>query len=95
MGRRADAVELFEQVVPALAFACQHIDISIHFLKRYSVRRGWFRTSTVREPILTYDQHHERYGDELTARLISLEDNLPNLARTVPSHTLSAEQGES
>jgi dihydrodipicolinate synthase/N-acetylneuraminate lyase len=94
MRRRDEAVELFERVVPALAFSCQHIDISIHFLKRYSVQRGWFSTATVRDPILTYDKHHERYGDEVTGRLIDLEDGLPDLSATAPPHTVSAEQGE-
>jgi dihydrodipicolinate synthase/N-acetylneuraminate lyase len=75
-GRRDEAVELFERVVPVLAFACQHIDVSIHFLKRYCVRRGLFATAAVREPILPYDAHHRRYGDELTERLIALEDSL-------------------
>lgn len=79
-GRRDEAVALFESVVPVLAFACQHIDISIHFLKRYCVRRGIFATDRARPPITEYDAHHERYGDELTERLIELEDALPALA---------------
>jgi dihydrodipicolinate synthase/N-acetylneuraminate lyase len=75
-GRRDDAVALFERVAAVLAFCCQHIDVSIHFLKRYCVRRGLFDTALVREPSLPYDEHHRRYGDELIERLISLEDEL-------------------
>jgi dihydrodipicolinate synthase/N-acetylneuraminate lyase len=75
-GQRDDAVELFERVVAVLAFCCQHIDVSIHFLKRYCVRRGLFETARVRDPVLPYDEHHRRYGDELTERLIALEDEL-------------------
>jgi dihydrodipicolinate synthase/N-acetylneuraminate lyase len=75
-GRRDDAVELFERAVAVLAFCCQHIDVSIHFLKRYCVRRGLFDTARVREPILPYDEHHRRYGDELIERVIELEDAL-------------------
>jgi dihydrodipicolinate synthase/N-acetylneuraminate lyase len=75
-GRRDDAVALFERVVAVLAYCCQHIDVSIHFLKRYCVRRGLFETDRVRDPILPYDEQHRRYGDELTERLIALEDEL-------------------
>lgn len=76
-GRREEAAELFESVVPVLAFCNQHIDISVQFLKRYCVRRGLFSTSVVRQPCLPYDEYHQRYGDELTERLIALEDRLP------------------
>lgn len=78
-GRRQEAVELFERVVPVLAFCNQHIDISVHFLKRYYVRRGIFRSPFVRPPALPYDEHHQRYGDELIERLIAIEDQLPTL----------------
>lgn len=78
-GRRAEAADLFERVVPVLAFCNQHIDVSVQFLKRYCVRRGLFSTAVVRQPCLPYDEYHQRYGDELTERLISLEDHLPAL----------------
>lgn len=75
-GRRDEAAALFESVVPVLAFCNQHIDISVQFLKRYCVRRGLFSTALVRQPSLPYDEYHQRYGDELTERLIALEDQL-------------------
>lgn len=75
-GRRDEAAALFEAVVPVLAFCNQHIDISVQFLKRYCVRRGLFSTAVVRQPCLPYDEYHQRYGDELTERLIALEDRL-------------------
>jgi dihydrodipicolinate synthase/N-acetylneuraminate lyase len=83
-GRRDAAVALFERVVPVLSYCCQHIDVSIHFLKRYCVRRGLFETALVREPILPYDEHHRRYGDELTERLIALEDELGPAGAAAP-----------
>jgi dihydrodipicolinate synthase/N-acetylneuraminate lyase len=85
-GNRTAAVELFERVVPTLAFACQHIDVSIHFLKRYCVQRGLFKTAHVRTPTIDYDRHHARYGDELTKRLIALEDSLPELGARTDVH---------
>jgi dihydrodipicolinate synthase/N-acetylneuraminate lyase len=83
-GRRDEAVMLFEKIVPALAFACQHIDVSIHFLKRYCVRRKLFSTPNVRQPILPYDRYHERFGDELIERVILLEDSVDSSGRMSP-----------
>jgi hypothetical protein len=67
---------LFDRVVPYLAWAHQHIDISIQFLKRYCYRRGLFATANVRPPITHYDEYHERCGDELIDRIIAIEDEL-------------------
>lgn len=78
-GQREEAAALFEAVVPVLAFCLQHIDVSVQFLKRYCVRRGLFSTSVVRPPSLVYDEYHQHYGDELTERLMELEDRLPSL----------------
>lgn len=75
-GRRDEAIVLFERILPFLAWAHQHIDISIHFLKRYCQRRGIFSTYNVREPILPYDTYHERCGAELIEQVIAVEDGL-------------------
>ena len=75
-GRRAEAMALFDRILPYLAFVHQHIDISIHFLKRYCVRRGLFSTHNVREPILPYDAYHEHCGRELIERVVAIEDGL-------------------
>ncbi len=75
-GRRDAARELFHRVVPFLAFAHQYVDISIHFYKRYCVRRGLFTTSRVREPIMAFDAHHKRVADELIEMICALEDEL-------------------
>ena len=75
-GRRGEAESLFEDVVPYLAWSHQHIDVSIQFLKRYCLKRGLFSTACVRPPILTYDDYHERCGDELIERLIAMEKGL-------------------
>jgi 4-hydroxy-tetrahydrodipicolinate synthase len=75
-GCRDEARELFHRVVPFLAFAHQYIDISIHFYKRYCVRRGIFTTSQVRNPLMAFDAHHERVADELIEMICILEDEL-------------------
>ena len=67
---------LFDRILPYLAFVHQHIDISIHFLKRYCERRGLFSTHNVREPILPYDAYHQRCGRELIERVVAIEDGL-------------------
>lgn len=63
--RREKAKELFNKLVPVLAFSHQHLDISIHFNKRMLHRLGLFSTSYVRQPILPYDKYHEKIAEEL------------------------------
>lgn len=64
-GQRAEARELFNRLLPVLAFSNQHLDISIHFFKRLLHRQGTYATSRVREPILPFDSRHEHVADEL------------------------------
>ena len=75
-GRRDEARELFHRFVPYLAFAHQYVDISIHFYKRYCLRRGIFSTAHVREPSMAFDTHHQRIADELVEMVCTLEDEL-------------------
>lgn len=75
-GRREDAVQLFNSILPYMAFAHQHLDVSIHFLKRYCYRRGLFSTVNVRQPILPFDRYHERCSSELIDEVIAIEDGL-------------------
>lgn len=71
-GRREQARALFENLLPVLAFANQHLDISIHFFKRLLHRQGIYATSRVRGPILPFDPVHERVADQLIERIIEL-----------------------
>jgi len=71
--RRQAARELFDRVVPILAFSNQHLDISIHFFKRLLHAQGIYPTPAVRPPILPFDAHHARIADELIARACALE----------------------
>ena len=71
-GNRDEADALFKRTLPYLAWAHQHIDISIHFYKLYSHRRGLFTTSRARQPILPFDAYHVRVATRLLMRLWSL-----------------------
>ena len=73
-GDRAGAVASFEQLLPVLAFANQHLDISIHFFKRLLHAQGVFRTPSVRQPILPFDGIHERHAARLIELAIELEE---------------------
>lgn len=72
-GQRQSARELFDKVLPILAFANQHLDVSIHFFKRLLHAQGIYPTPAVRPPILPFDKVHARIADELTARAAALE----------------------
>lgn len=72
-GNRQAARDLFDQVLPILAFANQHLDISIHFFKRLLFAQGIYPTPAVRPPILPFDEAHVRVAEELVARAKTLE----------------------
>ena len=75
-GHRERALALFEQLLPVLAFANQHLDISVHFFKRLLHRQGIYATARVREPILPFDPVHEAVAEELIRRTIELCRNI-------------------
>ncbi len=75
-GDRQTARDLFERVLPVLAFANQHLDISIHFFKRLLHAQGIYATPAVRQPILPFDEAHARITQELIARACALEAEL-------------------
>jgi 4-hydroxy-tetrahydrodipicolinate synthase len=72
-GRRQAARDLFERILPILAFANQHLDISVHFFKRLLWAQGIYPTATVRQPILSFDENHAQMAQELIARARALE----------------------
>ena len=72
-GQRQAACELFDQILPILAFANQHLDISIHFFKRLLHAQGIYPTPNVRPPSLPFDENHLRVAEELIARACALE----------------------
>jgi len=75
-GAVEQAIELFNLVLPVLAFSNQHLDISIHFFKRLLWRQGIYPTPNVREPILAFDQVHKEISDALIERIIQIENRI-------------------
>jgi dihydrodipicolinate synthase/N-acetylneuraminate lyase len=75
-GDREGARDLFERLLPILAFANQHLDISIHFFKRLLHAQGIYSTPAVRSPILPFDDAHARVAQELIALACALEAEL-------------------
>lgn len=80
-GDRPGAVALFERLLPVLAFANQHLDISIHFFKRLLFAQGVFRTPLVRQPILPFDEIHERQAGRLIELAMELEQEADDLSK--------------
>jgi len=72
-GDREGARQLFESLLPILAFSNQHIDISVQFFKRVLAAKGVFGTATVRQPILGLDAVQEQTAKALVGRVLSLE----------------------
>jgi 4-hydroxy-tetrahydrodipicolinate synthase len=75
-GDRQGAQELFRRLLPVLAFANQHLDISIHFFKRLLREEGFYPTAKVREPILPFDEVHERLAADLIELAIRLTEEV-------------------
>lgn len=64
-GNRKKAIEIFYRIIPVLAFANQHLDISIHFFKNLLFEQGIYSTPNVRVPILPFDNYHQKIAKEL------------------------------
>ncbi len=75
-GDKAKAEDIFNKVLPVLAFSNQHLHISIHFFKRLLYRQGIYSTSMVRQPIQAFDAVHEAIADKLIDHVLQLEDQL-------------------
>ncbi len=74
-GDRDAAKTLFNRLLPVIAFANQHLDVSVHFFKQLLYRQGIYRTPGVRDPILPFDSIHRRLADELIQLAMELEEN--------------------
>jgi len=75
-GKRDSAKILFEKLLPIISFSHQHLDISIHFNKRLLYKQNIFSSLNVRDPILSFDEFHERIADELIGYAIELSESL-------------------
>ena len=75
-GRRDQAMEIFRELLPVIAFTNQEIRLSIAFFKRLLVRKGIFRTEAMRWPGFQWDAYNRRIADELIDRYLALEERL-------------------
>lgn len=75
-GNSEQAIVLFNELLPVLAFSNQHLDISIHFFKRLLWKQGIYPTPNVRQPILPFDAMHEKIADELIEKVIAMEASI-------------------
>ncbi|NMC03844.1 MAG: dihydrodipicolinate synthase family protein [Candidatus Lokiarchaeota archaeon] len=81
-GNRSAARELFNKILPVLAFSNQHLDVSIHFFKRLLHRQGFYPTTRAREPIIPFDEVHERIAKELVDHAIIVEQTAKHASRS-------------
>jgi 4-hydroxy-tetrahydrodipicolinate synthase len=75
-GRREDAIELFRRLLPILVFSNQDLATSIAFFKRLLVRRGIFKSATMRLPGFKWDEYSSRVANELIDYYLELESGL-------------------
>lgn len=80
-GNEETATELFQKILPVLAFSNQHLDISIHFFKRLLFRQGIYPTSNVREPILPFDKIHLQIAERWIARVMLEEAEIKSYSQ--------------
>ncbi|WP_162418525.1 dihydrodipicolinate synthase family protein [Cyclobacterium roseum] len=77
-GKTSEAAELFESILPVLAFSNQHLEISIPFFKRLLYRQGMYPSDLVRDSAISFDAYHEKTADRLIQRVIELENRIKN-----------------
>lgn len=80
-GDEVAATELFQRILPVLAFSNQHLDISIHFFKRLLYRQGIYPTSNVRKPILPFDDIHMQLAEQWIKLVMLEEEKIKSLRK--------------
>lgn len=78
-GNIDQAIALFNDLLPVLAFSNQHLDISIHFFKRLLWKQWIYPTPNVRNPILSFDETHQKVADQLIEWVIREEKRIKGL----------------
>ena len=64
-GREQESRSLFERLLPVLAFANQHIDVSIRFFKMLRAREGVFASDFCRPPVAALDAVQQSEAERL------------------------------
>jgi 4-hydroxy-tetrahydrodipicolinate synthase len=75
-GKKQQAEELFNELLPVLSFSNQHLDISIHFFKRLLYQQGIYPTSIVRQPSLIFDEIHRSLCEIHINRVLELTNKI-------------------
>jgi dihydrodipicolinate synthase/N-acetylneuraminate lyase len=75
-GQIESARMLFQEILPVLSFSNQHLDISVHFFKRLLFRQGIYTTPFVRDPILPFDDVHQKIADRLIDHIFRLSEKI-------------------
>src|SRR5438105_2088947 len=73
-GEKNAARELFNRLVPYLAFALQHLEVAIHIEKRVLVKRGILPSARMRHPTITLDSAYQQQMDRLVATAVELAE---------------------
>ena len=71
-GRRDEAEQVFNRLLPYLTFAMQHLEVAIYIEKRVMVKRGILPNSRMRRPTLSLGQGYEALMDRLVDSVIEL-----------------------
>ena len=71
-GRHAEAKDLFERLIPYLAFALQHLELAIRIEKRVLEKRGILPNSLMRAPTLSLGRTYESQMESLVDSVIAL-----------------------
>jgi 4-hydroxy-tetrahydrodipicolinate synthase len=83
-GKREEAGNLFNRLIPVLAFTNQQLDVSIRFFKRLLCRKGIFNTEICRVQTPPFDSYGLRIADELIERVLELEGEVEEPLPPIP-----------
>ncbi|MBL6945360.1 MAG: dihydrodipicolinate synthase family protein [Rhodospirillales bacterium] len=75
-GQNNEARRLFEELQPILAFANQHIDVSIRFFKALRRAAKLFNTDDCRAPVMPLDSIQAAEAKRLVERALKIESRL-------------------
>lgn len=85
-GHREEAVAIFRELLPVIAFTNQEIRLSIAFFKRLLVRKGIFRSDAMRWPGFQWDSYSLRIAEELIDYYLAIEDRLGQVNHSAGRH---------
>jgi 4-hydroxy-tetrahydrodipicolinate synthase len=80
-GERDSAIKLFNELLPVLSFTNQDIHTSVKFFKELLVRKGIFRSATMRDSSLVWDDLSWCIAQELIEHYLALEDRIRSTAK--------------